>query len=546
MGLLIENPVLVKDLRTRMRGLRAPALLFSYLGVLSLVMFVGYLVWAEDLFGGGRSPLSSQVGRYFYWALFIAQGVIVLLFAPAFTAGAITLEREQQTFDLLVITRLSPSSIVAGRLCSAASFALLLLFTSAPLVSVTFLIGGVSLEEVVFTYLSLGLFALVAAGLGILGSTLVNSTALATVVTFALVGTYVAVTSFAAFPSTVGFGAPVSPLAALCPFAAIEYAAKPCNFFGLGPPAWVPSAVLALLLTLLLGALAAERLRAEYQQRQSWASRLLLTALVLALAFCLTGWSWNGFTFAPPKAAPGITIRANVAILVGVVGFFGVLLAPLLCSSDGLSVRWPLARGWWKPAWRGRELLSSSALAGLGLMLLWVVLCVPLACLGALLAGADLAAGRWQDLLVLFAIAGGSVLAMSLLALALSALTRRRAVAIALCYVLAFVVAALPLVAMSCAEATHNYSLKPTDYPALVSALYFNPFAAMIEVAAPGTVEGSSGSPHLLLSGAVPFYRVHLVLLLGLSACFALLALAGTRRQRAPVVVPPPPLIALE
>ncbi|MFQ6131742.1 MAG: ABC transporter permease [Armatimonadota bacterium] len=547
MGVLAENPVLTKDLRTRMRGLRAPALLFGYLAVLSAVMFIGYVVWSESMFGGGGSAaLSSRVGRNFYWALFIAQAVIVLLFAPAFTAGAITLEREQQTFDLLVITRLSPFSIVTGRLCSAASFALLLLFTSAPLVSVTFLIGGVSLGEVVCTYLSLGFFALAAGSMGILGSVAVNSTALATVITFALVGGYVGLTSIAAFPAAFPFaGVPVSPLAALCPFAAIEYAAKPCNFFGLGPPTWVPSAALAVLFSALLLTLAADRLRAEFQQPRSWPSRLLLTITILALAFCLMGWSWNGFTFAAPGAAGGITVRANVAILVGVVTFFGILLAPVLCSADGLAVRWPQPRGWWKSVAWGRWLLSGSPLAGLCLMLLWVVLCVPLAFLGAELAGAAVRAGRWQNLVALFVIAGASVLTMSLLSLALSAVTRSRPAAIALSYVLAFVVAMLPLMAMSYTTATRPFPISPMDYSPLVSSLYFNPFVAMVWVSAP-TAMTDSDFPHLLLSGVVPFYRVHLLLLLLLAVSFAAVALAGTRRERPPVVAPPPPPLALQ
>ena len=43
----------------------------------------------------------------------------MLVLAPAFTTGAISLEREKQTLDLLVTTPLSTLGMVIGKLFSA-------------------------------------------------------------------------------------------------------------------------------------------------------------------------------------------------------------------------------------------------------------------------------------------------------------------------------------------------------------------------------------------------------------------------------------------
>src|SRR5678810_760288 len=100
--LLPENPVLTKELRVRMRGARAYWILFGYLGFLSAVLLIQYAAFLGSVqsAGSGASEV-SRVGESIFNAVVLTQVFLVLFITPAITSGALTIEREQQTMDLL-------------------------------------------------------------------------------------------------------------------------------------------------------------------------------------------------------------------------------------------------------------------------------------------------------------------------------------------------------------------------------------------------------------------------------------------------------------
>ena len=102
---------------------------------------------------------------------------------PASTAGAISLEREKQTLDMLVATPISSLAIVVGKLLSALVYVLLLIAASIPLTAVVFVFGGVGPEDVLRGYLVLIVTALGLGSFGLLCSSLVQRTQAATAIT---------------------------------------------------------------------------------------------------------------------------------------------------------------------------------------------------------------------------------------------------------------------------------------------------------------------------------------------------------------------------
>ena len=64
------------------------------------------------------------------------------LIAPAFTAGAISLEREKQTLDMLVSTPMRPGGIVVGKLLSALAFVVLMIVAAIPISALVLMYGG--------------------------------------------------------------------------------------------------------------------------------------------------------------------------------------------------------------------------------------------------------------------------------------------------------------------------------------------------------------------------------------------------------------------
>ena len=181
------NPVVVKELRGRMRGARAFIVMTIYLVLLSgFVVFLYYLYSASTASAFSASQ-RGLVGKFVFGGVVGIELLLVCFIAPAFTVGSISGERERQTYDLLRTTLLPARSLVLGKLASALVYVFLLLFAAVPLQSLAFLLGGVVLEELVLATLLLVACAFLFSAAGVYFSSLMRRTLGATVLTFGFV-----------------------------------------------------------------------------------------------------------------------------------------------------------------------------------------------------------------------------------------------------------------------------------------------------------------------------------------------------------------------
>ncbi|HWQ11153.1 MAG TPA: ABC transporter permease subunit [Roseiflexaceae bacterium] len=167
------NPILVKELRSRMRGARAFVLLTVYLLILSSVTLLLYSGMASNL--GSDLNAGRQIGKALFLVVAAVALVEVCVITPALTSGSIAGEKERQTFDLLVASLLSPWQIVWGKLASALAFVLLLILAVVPVMSLAFLFGGVSAAEVLIALAGLVATAVFYASVGLFWSSVTRS-----------------------------------------------------------------------------------------------------------------------------------------------------------------------------------------------------------------------------------------------------------------------------------------------------------------------------------------------------------------------------------
>ena len=167
------NPILVKELRGRMRGARAFVLLTIYLLILSGVTLLLYSGMASNL--GSDLNAGRQIGKALFLVVAAVALVEVCVITPALTSGSIAGEKERQTYDLLVASLLSPWQIVWGKLASALAFAMLLILAVVPVMSLAFLFGGVSAAEVLIALAGLVMTALFYASVGLFWSSVTRS-----------------------------------------------------------------------------------------------------------------------------------------------------------------------------------------------------------------------------------------------------------------------------------------------------------------------------------------------------------------------------------
>ncbi|NOZ28845.1 MAG: ABC transporter permease [Chloroflexi bacterium] len=161
------NPVIIKELRARMRGARAFVILTGFLLLLGLFLYGLYqaLVSGQRYWGGG-APLGAMIGRSLFISLALFELFVVCFITPALTSGAISGERERKTLDILLVTPLSPWSILWGKLVASLSYVLLLILAAVPMASLIFLFGGVTLADMLR---ALAILLLCALTFGVLG-----------------------------------------------------------------------------------------------------------------------------------------------------------------------------------------------------------------------------------------------------------------------------------------------------------------------------------------------------------------------------------------
>lgn len=170
-----------------MRGTRAYWILFSYLGILTMGMMLTYysFISFNHKYASLLNTPTAPVGEAIFYFLTVAQGFLVIFITPAITSGAITLEKEQRTYEMMLLTRIPRFDIVFSKMSSAFAFVCLLIFSSLPLFSICFLFGGVSPNKLINTYELLLTGSLFGSSLGLMWSSISKSTTISVMLSYA-------------------------------------------------------------------------------------------------------------------------------------------------------------------------------------------------------------------------------------------------------------------------------------------------------------------------------------------------------------------------
>lgn len=185
--LILRNPVVLKELRGRMRGARAFVVLTIYL---SLVIFFMALAYSTQILD--RSTIEGtldggEIGRLLFSVVIYVELFLVMFITPTVTTNAISGEHESQTYDLLRTTLLPEKSLVAGKLFSALAYILLLLLATIPLQGIALVFGGVSIEEIVVMQSILMVTACFFGAVGVYFSASTRRTLRANMLTYAVI-----------------------------------------------------------------------------------------------------------------------------------------------------------------------------------------------------------------------------------------------------------------------------------------------------------------------------------------------------------------------
>jgi hypothetical protein len=167
------NPILVKELRSIFRTNLFIRFLYISTGLIAIVVLGGGALVAT----GSLPP--AEVGKVVFQIFFGTALIVVVLVAPAYAATAITSEREQRTYESLVLSGMDEWRIIRGKFLASYASMFLVLVAQAPVVGVAFLFGGISFGHVVAGYAALLLALAPAIALGVAVSARLSSTRIA-------------------------------------------------------------------------------------------------------------------------------------------------------------------------------------------------------------------------------------------------------------------------------------------------------------------------------------------------------------------------------
>ncbi len=177
-----RNPIILKELRGRMRSWRALFNVGLYVGLLSIFAVLAYAVsMPRNYYNGYYSYNYSynsyeRLGNGLFSGIIVVQLLLIGLLTPGFTAGVLSGEKERQTYEILLVTLLRPAEIVLGKLFSTLSYLFLLIIAAIPVESIVFLVGGVGADQLIIGLLIPLVTTLLLGSLGVMWSSLLRTT----------------------------------------------------------------------------------------------------------------------------------------------------------------------------------------------------------------------------------------------------------------------------------------------------------------------------------------------------------------------------------
>lgn len=175
------NPIFVKETRQALKSRQ-------FLGAFFAVLLLSWLISATAVITGGAQLEYTQAGRGLFAAYFVVLAGAILVVVPFGTFRSLLSEREESTFEPLIISALTPRQIVLGKLYSALLQTFLFYSAIAPFIAFTALLQGFDIANVALT-LSLGLLGSLGASIAALAvSSMIKGRVWQTIVSLAVLG----------------------------------------------------------------------------------------------------------------------------------------------------------------------------------------------------------------------------------------------------------------------------------------------------------------------------------------------------------------------
>jgi ABC-type transport system involved in multi-copper enzyme maturation permease subunit len=169
----LTNPILQRELKERIRSRKVVVGFTVYLSVLAFILYTSERAVERNV---GGAFASAATGRTVFQVLVMGLLILISFLVPSYAAGSISNERERQTFALVQVTLMSPLGIVLGKLGATMSWLMFLLIASLPFFAIGFVLGGVTIWDMLLATAGVMFIGVVLASVGLALSSRVRRT----------------------------------------------------------------------------------------------------------------------------------------------------------------------------------------------------------------------------------------------------------------------------------------------------------------------------------------------------------------------------------
>lgn len=159
---MLAGPLFVREALTSPRQLKHYLFRGGFLGAQFVLLYTA----AQVTFGFQVVRNVSEIARFgelAFQILALVQLLLVMFFSVLFAAGNVAQEKDRRTLVLLLMTDLTDTELVLGKLCASLLVPVMLVAVSAPVFLFVYGLGGVLLAQIVWV-LAVSLAAAVCAG----------------------------------------------------------------------------------------------------------------------------------------------------------------------------------------------------------------------------------------------------------------------------------------------------------------------------------------------------------------------------------------------
>lgn len=164
---MLVGPIFSRELVTAPRRPRFYVARAAYVGVLLVLMSTAWLILAGTQIIRNVSDM-ARFGGMLFQILAPLQLALALFFSALLAAVGITQEKDRRTLVLLLLTSLTNSELVLGKLLASVLNVLVLLAAALPVFILSMLFGGVSLDQILRAFVVTLATALAAGSIGAL------------------------------------------------------------------------------------------------------------------------------------------------------------------------------------------------------------------------------------------------------------------------------------------------------------------------------------------------------------------------------------------